>query len=84
MDIEGEGMVESMIVNQSKAGAINKAKVFVVIPCKNRLGCFVNRLTDTENLNPRLVKTLHEFDGRSVTDFGADQGIGLREDKIGC
>jgi len=30
--VEGESVIESMMVDQSKAGAIDKAKVFVIMP----------------------------------------------------
>lgn len=77
-------MVESVMVDQSKAGAIDKAKVLVIVSHENRLGRLLNRFADAKHFDPSLVKTLHEFDGRSVTDFGANQGIALREDKVGC
>ena len=41
--VEGEGMVESVMVDQGKAGAIDKAKVFVIVSHENRLGCLLNR-----------------------------------------
>ena len=77
-------MVESVMVDQSKAGAIDKAKVFVIVSCKNRLGRLLNRFADTKHFDPGPVKTLHKLNGRLVTDPGANQGIGLGEDKIRC
>lgn len=82
--IEGESMVESVMIDQGKAGAIDKAKVFVVVSHEGRLGRLFNRFANTKYFDPSLVKTPHKFDGRLMTDFGADQGIGLGEDKIGC
>ena len=75
--IEGESMVESMMVDQSKAGAIDKAKVFVIISYKNRLGRVFDHFANTKNLNAGLVESLHEFNGRLVTDFEANQCAGL-------
>ena len=77
-------MVESVMVDQSKARAVNKAKVFVVVSHEDRLGRLFNRFANTKYFDPSLVKTPHKFDGRLVTDSGTDQGIGLGEDKIGC
>ncbi len=82
--VEGESMIESVMVDQSKAGAIDKAKVFVIISYKNRLGRLFNRFANAQHFDPGLLQTLYEFDSRLVTDSGADQGTGLGEDKIRC
>ena len=84
MGVKGKSMVESVMIDQSKARAIDKAEVFVIVSHENRLGRLLNRFANMKYFDPSLVKTLHEFDGRSVTDFGANQGIALGEDKIGC
>ena len=75
--IEGEGMVESVMVDQSKAGAIDEAKVFVIVSHKNRLGGLFYRFTDTKYFDPGLIKTLHEVDSHAVTDFGKNESIGF-------
>jgi hypothetical protein len=75
--VEGESVIESMMVDQSKAGAIDKAKVFVIISYKNRLGRLFDRFANTKNLDAGLVESLHEFYGRLVTDFEANQCAGL-------
>ena len=61
--IEGESMVESVIVDQCKAGAIDKAEILIVVSHENRLGCLFNRFANTKHFDPGLVKTLHEFNG---------------------
>ena len=81
--IEGESMVESMMVDQSKAGAVNEAKIFVIVSHENRLGRLFNRFVNTKNLDAGLVERLHEFNGRLVTDFEANQCVGLGENEIG-
>jgi len=81
--IEGESMVESMMVDQSKAGAVNEAKIFVVVPDENRLGRLFNRFANTKNLDAGLVERFHEIKGRLVTDFEANQCVGLGENEIG-
>jgi len=81
--VEGESVIESMMVDQSEAGAIDKAKVFVIISYKNRLGRLFDRFVDTKNLDAGLIETLHELNGRLVTDFEANQCVGLGENKIG-
>ncbi len=81
--IEGESMVESMMVDQSKAGAVNEAKIFVMVSNENRLGRLFNRFANTKNLDAALVERLHEFNGRLVTDFEANQCVGLGENEIG-
>jgi hypothetical protein len=65
--IEGESMVESMMVDQSKAGAVNETKIFVIVSDENRLGRLFNRFADTKNLDAGLVERLHEFNSRLVT-----------------
>jgi len=80
--IEGESMVESVLVDQSKASAIDKAKIFVRVPDKNRLGGLFSRFANTKRCDPGLIETLHELDGRLVTDFDANQSVGLGEDKV--
>ena len=76
-------MVEFMMVDQSKAGAVNEAKIFVFVPNENRLGRLFNRFANTKNLDASLVERLHEFNGRLVTDFEANQCVGLGENEIG-
>jgi len=80
--IESENMVESVLIDQSKASAIDKAKIFVSVSHKNRLGGLFIRFANTKCCDPGLIETLHEFDGRLVTDFGANQSVGLGEDKV--
>lgn len=75
--VEGESVIESMMVDQSKAGAIDKAKVFVIISYKNRLGHLFDHFANTKNLDAGLVESLHEFNGRLVTDFEPNQCAGL-------
>ena len=84
MAIEGESMIKSVMVNQSKAGAIDKAEVFVIVPHKDRLGGLFNGFADTKHFDACLIEVPHEFDGRWMTDLGANQSVGLGEDKIGC
>ena len=83
MAIEGEDMVESMMVDQSKARAVNEAKIFVLVSNENRLGRLFNRFANTKNFDAGLVERLHEFNGRLVTDFEANQCVGLGENEIG-
>ena len=81
--IEGQDMVDSMMVDQRKAGAIDEAEVFVMVSDENRLGRLFNRFANTKNLDAGLVERLHEFNGRLVTDFEANQCVGLGENEIG-
>ena len=81
--IEGQDMVDSMMVDQCKAGAIDKAEVFVIVSHENRFGRLFNRFANTKNLDAGLVERLHEFNGRLVTDFEANQCVGLGENEIG-
>ena len=57
MAVEGESVIESMMVDQSKAGAIDKAKVFVIISYKNRLGRLFDHFANTKNLDAGLIET---------------------------
>ena len=82
--IEGEGMIKSVMLNQSKAGAIDKAEVLVMVPHKDRLGGLFNCFADTKYFDAGPIEMLHEFDGRWMIDLGANQSVGLGEDKIGC
>ena len=63
--VEGESVIESMMVDQSKAGAVNEAKIFVFVSNENRLGRLFNRFANTKNLDAGLVERLHEFNGRA-------------------
>ncbi len=82
--IKGKSMVESVMVNQSKASAIDKAEVFVIVSHKNPLGRLFDRFADTKRFDAGLIQTLHEFDGGLVTDSETNQGIALGENKIRC
>ena len=80
--IEGESMVESVLVDQSEASTIDKAKIFVIVPHKNRLSGLFIRFANAKRSDPGLIETLHELDGRLVIDFEANQSVGLGEDKV--
>ena len=79
--IKGESMIELMIVDQSETSAIDEAEVFVIISNENQLRRLFNRLANAKNFD--AGESLHEFDGSSMTDFEADQAIGLGENEIG-
>ena len=72
-----------MMVDQSKAGAVNEAKIFVMVSNENRLGRLFNGFANTKDLDPGLIERLHEFNGRLVTDFEANQCASLGENEIG-
>jgi len=61
-----ESIAESMMVDQSNTGAVNEAKIFVMVSNENRLGRLFNRFANTKNLDTGLVESLHEFNGRLV------------------
>lgn len=73
--IEGESMIDPVMVDQSEAGAIDKAKVFVIVSNENRLA-------NTKNFDAALIERLYECDSGFVTDFEANQSARLGEDKI--
>ena len=79
--IKGESTIELMIVDQSETSAIDEAEVFVIISNENQLRRLFNRLANAKNFD--AGERLHEFDGRLVTDFEADQALGLGENEIG-
>jgi hypothetical protein len=54
--IKGESMIESVMINQRKAGAIDEAKVFVIISSENRLCCLFNRSLTRRILMPVWAK----------------------------
>ena len=82
--VESEYMVEFVVVDQSKAGAIDEAEIFVVVLHENRPRRLFDRVTDTKDFDTGPIKTRHEPDGRLVTDSEANQGKCLGKDKIGC
>jgi hypothetical protein len=75
--VEGESVIEMMMVDQSKAGAVNEAKIFVIVSHKNRLGRLFDRVANTKSLDAGLIESRHEFNGRLVADFEANQCVGL-------
>ena len=77
-------MIEFVMVDQSKARAVNKTKILVVVSRKYCLGGFLNRFIDVENFDAGFVESFHELDGCSVTDSEANDRDRFREDKIGC
>jgi len=46
MAIERECVIKPMVIDQSKAGAIDKTKLFVVVSRKDRPGSFINCFGD--------------------------------------
>lgn len=73
MGIKGESMVESVMVNQNETGAIDEAKVFVIVPNENRFGRLLICVADAKYSDATLVKSLHKLDSRTVADFGANE-----------
>jgi len=69
-----------MIIEESETSAIDEAEVFVIISNENHLCRFFNRLANAKNFD--AAERLHEFDGGAMTDFEADQGVGLGENEI--
>jgi len=82
--VKCESVAEPVMIDQREAGAIDKAKLFVVVSCKNRLRGVFDGLVHTEDFDPRLNETFHEFNRRIVADFEADQRIGFGENEIRC
>ena len=82
--IKCESVVEPVMIDQREAGAIDKAKLLVVVACENRLCRVFDGLGHTKDFNPRLIETFHEINRRIVADFEADQRVGFSEDEIRC
>ena len=83
VSIKSENMIECMIIDQSKAGAIDEAEILVMVAHENRLGRLFIRFADTKRFDSRPVKPSHEFDSRRVTDPEPNKGVGLGENKVG-
>lgn len=82
--VKSESMIKPVMIDRREAGAIDKAKLFVVVACENRLCHVLDGLGHTEDFDARLIEPFHEFDRRIVADFESDQRIGFSEDKIRC
>lgn len=82
--VKCECVVEPVMIDQREAGAIDKAKFFVVVSCENRFCSLFDGLGHTEDFDPRLIEVFHEFNRRVVADFEADQSVGFGEDEIRC
>jgi hypothetical protein len=67
MSIESESMIESVMVDQSETGAIDITKVFIIVPCEDCFGGFLNRFSDAEKSEAAFVETIHELDCISIT-----------------
>ena len=76
-------MVESMMVDQSEAGAVNEAKVFVVVSNENRPSRLFNRVAHTNDFDTRPVEGSHKRNGSLMTDFQADYCVRFGKNKIG-
>ncbi len=82
--IEGESMIKFVMIDQSKAGAINEAKIFVIVPDENCLGRLFIRFADTKHSDAALIESLHKLHGRAVTDSRANERVSLGKNKVGC
>lgn len=82
--VKCERLVDPMMIDQGEAGAVDKAKLLVIVSGEDRFGRAFNGLAYTKNPDTRLIESFHEFDRRIVADFEADQGIGFSKDKIRC
>ena len=71
------------MVNQNETRAIDEAKVLVVVPNENRLGRLLICFADTNYSDATVVESLYKLDGRTVTDFGANESVGFGKDKVG-
>ena len=77
VSIKSESIIESVIIDQSKAGAIDEAEVFVIVAHENCLGRLFIRFADAQRFDSRPVESSHEFDSRRVTDSEPNKGVGL-------
>ena len=82
--VECESVVESVIIDQREAGAIDKTEVFVIVAYENRLRRVFDGFAHTEDFEPRLIESFHELNRRIVADFEANQRVGFGEDEIRC
>ena len=82
--VEGEGLIEFVMIDQGEAGAIDKAEFFVVIARENHLGGMFDGLVHAQDFNTRLVESSHEVDRCLVADLEADQRIGFGKDVVRC
>jgi len=82
--VKSESMIKPVMIDQREAGAIDKAKLFVVVACEYRLCRVFDGLGHTKGFDPCLIETFHEINRRIVADFEADQRIGFGEDEIRC
>ena len=82
--VKGESVIESVMIDQSEAGAIDEAKVFVIVSNENRLGCLFILFTDSKRLDLRPIETFHKLYGGRVADLESDQRVSFAKDKIRC
>jgi hypothetical protein len=82
--VKSECMIKPVMIDQREAGAIYKAKVFVIVAYENRLRRVFDGLGYTNHFDPGLIETFHEFNARIVADFEADQGVSFAKDEIRC
>ncbi len=84
VNVKSESMIKPVMIDQREAGAIDKAKFFVVVSYKNRPCCVFDGVAHVEDFDPRLIETFHESNRRVVADFEADQSVGFGKDEIRC
>lgn len=82
--VKSESVIEPVMIDEGKAGAIDKAELFVVVAYENSLGRVFDGLGHTENFDLRLIETFQKFNRRAVADFEADQRKGFGQDEIRC
>ena len=84
MAVKSESMINPVMIDQREAGAIDKAEFFVIVARENRLSGVFNDVAHTNDFNPCLIETFHEFNCRRVADFETDQRVSFGKDEIRC
>ena len=82
--VKRECLVEPVMIDQGETGAVDKTKLFVVVPCENRFRGAFDGVANTKDSNSRLIELSHELDRHMVADFETDQGVGFAQDEIRC
>jgi len=77
MDIEGKGMIKSMVANQSKTRAIHNAEVLVVVSDENLLRGLLNCLPHAQHADSGVVEVFYEIHSSTMGHSRADDGVGF-------
>lgn len=84
MTIKREGVLEPVMIDQGKAGAIDETEIFVVVAYEDGLCRLLDPFCDTKCFDACLIEALHKLNCGTVAGLKTDERVSFAKNEIRC